>query len=138
MHNDKQTYSIYMTIDNLNVVTKRNQTRSKIVQLRFFSIVKSQITTIKTKIYHRAIKIILKRKSRFDISNKLIILIFENLILKKIVMLCVDEHYRYCYSIIMNFKMNYKKQILITSIKNEIQCSICIVFSRRRQNLITK
>ena len=98
-----------MTIDNLNVITKRNQIRSKIVQLKFFSIVKSQITTIKTKIYHRAMKIILKRKSKFDISNKLTILIFENLILKKIVIFCVDKYYRHCYSIIMNFKINYKK-----------------------------
>ena len=41
MHDDKQTYTIYITIDNLNVITKRNQIRSKIVQLEFFSIVKS-------------------------------------------------------------------------------------------------
>ena len=83
-------------------------------------------------------KIILKRKSKFDTLNKLTILAFENLILKKIVVFCVDEYYQHCYSIIINFKINYEKQILITSIKSEIQCNICIVFSRRRQNLMTK
>ena len=32
MHDDKQTYSIYMIVDNLNVETKRNQTRFETIQ----------------------------------------------------------------------------------------------------------
>ncbi len=53
-------------------------------------------------------------------------------------MLCVDEYHRFCHSIIVSFKINYEKQVLITNIKSEVHCSICTVSSRRRQDLMTK
>ena len=52
MYNDKQIYFIYLTIENLDVKTRRSQVRSKKMQLEFLSIVKSKDTKIKIEVYH--------------------------------------------------------------------------------------
>ncbi len=52
-----------------------------------------------------------------------------------IFVLCTDNKIRQCYSIIVEFMMNYEKQVLITDIKMNQQCSICQVSSHERKNL---
>jgi len=39
--------------------------------------------------------------------------------IQRICLLCVDKHARQCHSIIAELMINYKKQVLITEIKNE-------------------
>ena len=62
MHDNKQTYSIYITINNLDNEIKRTQIRSKTVLLNFLSMMKFENTHVKINIYYRATKIILKRE----------------------------------------------------------------------------
>ena len=51
---------------------------------------------------------------------------------------CVDNYIRRYHSIINEFMMNYKEQILIIDIKIHKHCNICKVSSNKRQNLIKK
>ena len=62
MHDDKQTYSIHITINNLDDEIRRSQTRSKTILLDFLSTIKFENIYIKINIYHRVMKIILKCK----------------------------------------------------------------------------
>ena len=72
MHDNKQIYFIYFTTENFDVKTERSQVRSKTMQLKFLSIVKSENTKIKIEEYHRALKIIFKRELQFKHCNILI------------------------------------------------------------------
>ncbi len=49
--------------------------------------------------------------------------------------LCANNKIRQCYSIIIEFMMNYEKQVLIVNIKMNQQCSICQVSFHERENL---
>ena len=51
-------------------------------------------------------------------------------------MRCVDKIYRRCFSILATMMTDYEKQILITSIKMNQQCSICQVSLKERENLM--
>ncbi len=61
--------------------------------------------------------------------------IIEAMFRNDISVLCINNKIRQCYSIIIKFMMNYKKQVLITDIKMNQQCSICQVSSHERENL---
>ena len=50
-------------------------------------------------------------------------------------MLCANEYIRKYFSIIVDFMTNYKKQIIITNVKNDKYCFICQMFSDNRENL---
>ncbi len=52
-----------------------------------------------------------------------------------IFILCMNNKIKQCYSIIIEFMMNYEKQVLITDIKINQQCFICQVSSHERKNL---
>ncbi len=51
--------------------------------------------------------------------------VVEAMIRNDISVLCADNKIRQCYSIIVEFMMNYEKQVLITDIKMNQQCFIC-------------
>ena len=61
--------------------------------------------------------------------------VVEVMIRNDISVLCADNKIRQCYSIIIEFMMNYEKQVLITDIKMNQQCSICQVSFHERENL---
>ncbi len=61
--------------------------------------------------------------------------VIEAIIRNDISILCADNKIKQCYSIIIKFMMNYEKQVLITDIKMNQQCSICQVSSHERENL---
>ncbi len=63
------------------------------------------------------------------------VIVVEAMIRNDISVLCADNKIRQCYSIIIKFMMNYEKQVLITDIKMNQQCSICQVSSHERENL---
>ena len=72
MHDNKQIYFIYFTIENLDVKIRRSQIHLKSMQFEFLSIVKLKNMKIKIKIYHRALKIIFKRILQSEHCNTLI------------------------------------------------------------------
>ena len=142
MHDDKFVYSIYMTIDNLNVAIRLSQIRSKVMQLEFLLIVKS-IIIVKYEIYHRTMKRILKRESNdwswvFHWADDNLYLALKSQALKSIEMLCADEYHRLCHSIIARFKIDYEKQMLITDVKSQVHCTTCTISSSRRHDLMIK
>ncbi len=51
--------------------------------------------------------------------------------------ICADDFTRKYHSIIVEFMMNYEEQILIMSIKKNQQCSICQLFSQKRENFMS-
>ncbi len=61
--------------------------------------------------------------------------IIEAMFRNDISVLCINNKIKQCYSIIIKFMMNYKKQVLITDIKMNQQCFICQVSSHERENL---
>ena len=69
MHDDKQIYFIYLIIENLDAETRKNQVRSKTMQLGFLSIMKLKNIKIKIEVYHRALKVIFKHKLQFERYN---------------------------------------------------------------------
>jgi len=61
----------------------------------------------------------------------------EKVIKDDVNIVCIDDLTRKCHSIIVEFMMNYEEQILIMSIKKNQQCSICQIFSQKRENLMS-
>ncbi len=61
--------------------------------------------------------------------------IIETMFRNDISVLCVNNKIRQCYSIIIEFMMNYEKQELITDIKMNQQCFIYQVSSHEHENL---
>lgn len=53
----------------------------------------------------------------------------------EIIMQSADSQYYQCFPIIASFICNYKKQVVITDIKNSMQCIICQVSSKKQENL---
>ena len=51
--------------------------------------------------------------------------------------ICAEDFTRKYHSIIVEFMMNYEEQILIMSIKKIQQCSICQIFSQKRENFMS-
>ncbi len=66
----------------------------------------------------------------------LIISTIEKVIKDDVDIICVNDLTRKCYSIIVEFMMNYEEQILITSIKKNQQCFIYQILSQKRENLM--
>ena len=136
MHNDKQIYFIYFIIENFVVETRRSQVCSRTIQLEFLSIVKSKNTKIKTEIYHRALKIIFQRELQFEHYNTLINndSAFKTLAVADKIILYTNNYYRHYHSIIIDFKINYEKQILIMKVKINHHYIICIILFYERKN----
>jgi hypothetical protein len=61
--------------------------------------------------------------------------IIEAMFRNDISVLYANNKIRQCYSIIIEFMMNYEKQVLIIDIKMNQQCSIYQVSSHKRENL---
>ena len=61
--------------------------------------------------------------------------VVEAMFRNNISVLCVNNKIRQCYSIIIEFIINYKKQVLITNIKMNQQCFICQVSFYECKNL---
>jgi len=61
--------------------------------------------------------------------------VIEAMFRNDISVLCANNKIRQCYSIIIEFMMNYEKQVLIINIKMNQQCSICQVSFHERENL---
>ena len=51
--------------------------------------------------------------------------------------ICAEDFTRKYHSIIVEFMINYEEQILIMSIKKIQQCSICQIFSQKRENFMS-
>jgi hypothetical protein len=143
--NDRAIWFVYLTINNLNRDLRRNQTRSNNLLLKFISIAHlNDQNDVKTRIWHEALSFMLKRKSnifRIQIEHLLMkwLTIIKNFSqTKKMLIRCVDARIRRCVSIIIDFICDYEKQILITDIKSEQQCSICQMFFDERENLKKK
>ena len=54
---------------------------------------------------------------------------------ESILIKCADEKIRHCYSVIADFMIDYKKQMLITEIKMNQHCTICQVSLNECRNL---
>ena len=66
----------------------------------------------------------------------MMIITFETFIVANKVMLCANNYYRHYHFIIIDFKINYEKQILITKVKINQHCIICIILFYERKNLL--
>ncbi len=66
-HENKFTWSVYIIVDNLNRATRWKQNKSSVILLKFISSTKHANEDLKRKLYHRSLKIILKREFKlFD------------------------------------------------------------------------
>ncbi len=61
-HENKFEWSVYIIIDNLNWTTWRKQNRFNVILLKFISSTKHANENLKRELYHRSLKIILKRE----------------------------------------------------------------------------
>ncbi len=68
-HEDKFAWSVYIIIDNLNQATWWKQNRFNVILLKFISSTKHANEDLKRKLYHRSLKIILKRE--FKLFNRM-------------------------------------------------------------------
>ncbi len=68
-HENKFVWSVYIIVDNLNRATWRKQNRSSVILLKFISSTKHANEDLKRKLYHRSLKIILKRE--FKLFNRM-------------------------------------------------------------------
>jgi hypothetical protein len=99
---------------------------------------------VKTRIWHEILSFMLKHKLnifRLQIEHLLMkwLTIIKNLLqTKRMLIRCVNARIRRCVSIIIDFICDYEKQILITNIKNEQQCSICQMSFDKRENFKKK
>lgn len=48
--------------------------------------------------------------------------------------MCIDKNIYQCYPIIVDMSVNYKKQVVIISIKTSMQCFIYQVFPKKSKN----
>lgn len=96
---------------------------------------------LKAKIYHIILKTILQHISpsfffvefkKKDTNDFAILLEHKN----GIELIYVDDYKRCCYPILVGFMVDYKKQVLIIGIKANMQYSICLILSKKRE-LIT-
>ncbi len=68
-HESKFIWSVYIIIDNLNQATWWKQNKSSVILLEFISSTKHANEDLKCKLYHRSLKIILKRE--FKLFNRM-------------------------------------------------------------------
>ena len=59
-HSDKSVWLVYFTISNLNRKTCCQQTSPRIILIGFVPIIEEKDNYIKSKAYHKAIRLILK------------------------------------------------------------------------------
>ena len=52
--------------------------------------------------------------------------------------MCANGNLRKCHPIIVSMSVDYEEQVVITSIKSGMQCSMCQVPSNERENLCKK
>ena len=62
----------------------------------------------------------------------------ETFVVANKIMLCANDYYCHCHSIIIDFKINYEEQILITKIKINQYCIIYIISFYERENLLQR
>jgi len=60
----------------------------------------------------------------------------EDLAVQDIDILCADDQIRRCYLIIASIMTDYSEQVLITEIKKNHHCSMCLVLFNKREDLI--
>lgn len=60
----------------------------------------------------------------------------EDLAVQDIDILCADDQIRRCYLIIASIMTDYSEQVLITEIKKNHHCSMCLVSFNKREDLI--
>ena len=68
-HENKFAWSVYIIVDNLNQATQWKQNRFNVILLKFISSTKHANEDLKRKLYHRSLKIILKRE--FKLFNRM-------------------------------------------------------------------
>ena len=97
---------------------------------------------LNAKIYHMALKTMLQRTypslpfvelRKRDTNNVAALLEHKD----GIELVCADSYKRRCYPVLAGFMVDYKKQVLITGIKPNMQCSICHVPPKERE-LVTR
>ena len=87
---------------------------------------------LKTKIYPMALKTMLRRTypNLFSVQLKKgdtndVAALLEHKDSNEL--MCADSYKRCCYAVLAGFMVDYKKQVFITGIKANMQCSICYV-----------
>ena len=144
-HDDLKTWLIYLMIENLKREIRKNQTRFVNLFLKFISIAKKNVE--KTIVWYKILSIMLKckRLTRFQdfaVEQVRRIKIFNlRITIKKnsineMFMKCVDDYIQKCFFIIATFVCDYKKQMIITSVKFNQHYMICQVLSNAREDLI--
>ena len=134
-----QLWSIYMIIANLNDAIIRQRLRSSVILLSLISISADE-DNMKTKFYHRSMKIMLCRKLTIfcETIDKLIFVIVSTLkqyAISEISIRCADDKSRKYHSILVSISIDYSKLTLITSVKNKSHCSICMTSDKKFENL---
>lgn len=94
---------------------------------------------MKAKIYYLALKIILQRKYSSSIGNQLDIFNILDItfwdIYKEAIKIWCAKGFKQCYyPIFIGLIIDYKKQVLITGIKPNMQCPICYILSKKRKS----
>ena len=130
---------MYIIIKNLNDATIKQRFRSNVILLNLISIFADE-KNMKTKFYHKFMKIMLCRMSTisFNFVNKLIFNIITALKQYAIFdfsMRCADDKFRKCHSILVDVSVDYSEQTLITDVKNKFHCSICMTSDKKFEKL---
>ena len=123
----------------MNDAIIKQRFRSNVILLNLISIFVEK-NNIKTKFYHKFMKIMLCRKLKIfcEIDDKLIIVIILTLkqyAIFEISIRYANDKFKKCYSILMNVSIDYSKQTLITNVKNKFHCSICMTLNKKFENL---
>ena len=142
---DQTLWPVYITIRNLDAKTQQSQKRLRTLLLGSNSMVyerskdaNNKDKSLKAKIYHIVLKTMLQRiypslpsiqlKKR-DTNDNAALLKHKDII----ELVCVKGYKRRCYSVLADFIMDYKEQVLIIGIKANMQCSICHVPTKKRE-----
>ena len=59
----------------------------------------------------------------------------EKVAVEDLLMMYTNRRVQQCHHIISDMNVDYKEQVVITSIKSGMQCFICQVSSKKRENL---
>ena len=71
--------------------------------------------------------------SRLIATNVLFDIVLLKIYKEGIEIRCSDGFQQRCYPVVAGLMIDYKEQVLITSIKANIQCSICYVPPKKRE-----
>ena len=138
---DMAEWPAYLTINNLSHEIQRSRIRPRRLIVGLISIYKEDCLKVKIEIYHQIIGVITKYKSKCHFLYKVIwlnVTALEKVAIKGLLMIWIDENMQKCHPIITSISINYKEQVMITSIKSGIQCTICQVPPNKHQNLYKK